>query len=40
MNAPHERNTAKRTCPGLMKSMWKFCATREEFVTTFFYNEV
>ena len=35
MNAPHERNTAKRTCPGLMKSMWKFCATREEFVTTF-----
>ena len=35
MNAPQERNTAKRTCPGLMKSMWKFCATREEFVTTF-----
>jgi hypothetical protein len=26
MNAPQERNTAKRTCPGLMKSMWKFCA--------------
>ena len=24
MNAPHERNTAKRTCPGLMKSMWTF----------------
>jgi hypothetical protein len=24
MNAPQVRNTAKRTCPGLMKSMWMF----------------
>ena len=39
MNAPQERNTAKRTCPGLMKSMWKFVARRERGIcTTFFLN--
>jgi len=39
MNAPQERNTAKRTCPGLMKSMWKFVARRERGICNDFFSQ-